>query len=210
LADTIALYDERSAAILEAVKLAFAEKGFDGASMQDLARAAGMSAGNFYRYFPSKSAIVAAMIARDLDSVGRDFEIVQTSNDPLGALKRKFVERIDNLACENGPLWSEIDAVALRSPEIGEIVGRMEREVQLYLTAVFARISGLSPEAARLRFSGHAAFLMLLFKGASYRLSGRGCQLPDDARMNLRDLIISTIDRTLTDIASPGDVNETS
>ena len=51
--------EERSHEILASIRQAFAEKGFDGASMQDLARAAGMSVGNFYRYFPSKAAIVA-------------------------------------------------------------------------------------------------------------------------------------------------------
>ena len=54
------LADQRSVEILEGVRRAFSEKGFDGASMQDLARACGMSVGNFYRYFPSKAAIVAA------------------------------------------------------------------------------------------------------------------------------------------------------
>ena len=203
MADTIALYDDRTAAILEGVKRAFAEKGFDGASMQDLARAAGMSAGNFYRYFPSKNAIVAAMIARDLADVQRDFEIVQTSANPALALKQKFEERIDNLDCHDGPLWAEIDAAALRRADIGEIVDRMEQEIAFFLTTVFARISGLPAEVARARFSGQAAFLVLLFKGASQRLSGRGCQLPDATRRNLRSLILRTIDQTLAEIASP-------
>ncbi len=39
-------------AILAQARAAFVEKGFDGASMQDLARAAGMSAGNFYSLLP--------------------------------------------------------------------------------------------------------------------------------------------------------------
>ena len=54
----------RSADLLSRVKGVFAAKGFDGASMQDLARAAGISAGNFYRYFPSKNAIIEAMTIR--------------------------------------------------------------------------------------------------------------------------------------------------
>ena len=41
--------EQRIAEIIVSVRTAFAEKGFDGASMQDLARAAGMSVGNFYR-----------------------------------------------------------------------------------------------------------------------------------------------------------------
>ena len=58
------LADQRSSAILQSVRSAFAEKGFDGASMQDLARAAGMSAANFYRYFPSKAELYVEVLAR--------------------------------------------------------------------------------------------------------------------------------------------------
>ena len=54
--------EAREAEILESIRTTFAAKGFDGASMQELARAAGMSVGNFYRYFPSKAAMVEAIM----------------------------------------------------------------------------------------------------------------------------------------------------
>ncbi len=202
MADTAAFVDIRSTEILLAAKLAFAEKGFDGASMQDLARAAGMSAGNFYRYFPSKNAIVAAMIARDLTDLQSDFEIIQTSGDPTAALLEKFRFRIDNLEECDGPLWAEIDAAALRNPEIGTVVDRMEAQIASLLIQVFARISGLSPEHCARRFSGEAAYLVMVFKGASQRLSGRGCQLPDITRKSLRLLILQTIAQTVASIAA--------
>ena len=110
MADIARLYDDRTTAILAGAKSAFAQKGFDGASMQDLARAAGMSAGNFYRYFPSKNAIVAAMIDVDLAGVKQDFEVIVTSADPAQALFDTMCHRIDTLDCDDGPLWAEIDA----------------------------------------------------------------------------------------------------
>ena len=202
MADTAAPHDDRTTEILAGAKRAFAEKGFDGASMQDLARAAGMSAGNFYRYFPSKNAIVAAMIASDLAGVKLDFEIIQTSADPARALFETFCHRIDNLDCADGPLWAEIDAAALRRPEIGQVVEKMELEIGQFLVMVFSRISGLSLADAAQEFTGHAAFLVMLFKGASQRLSGRGCQLPDQTRKDLRALILQTIEQTLTEVAA--------
>ena len=39
----------------------FARSGFHKASMQDICAEAGMSAGNLYRYFRSKEAIIAAI-----------------------------------------------------------------------------------------------------------------------------------------------------
>ena len=94
--------DDRTALILESVKRAFAEKGFDGASMQDLARAAGMSAGNFYRYFPSKDAIVSAMIMRDLAEVKADFACLLASPDPAEALFAAFDTVFRDVSLELG------------------------------------------------------------------------------------------------------------
>lgn len=202
MADTALVPDDRAALILEGAKRAFAEKGFDGASMQDLARAAQMSAGNFYRYFPSKNAIVEAIIARDLADVQRDFERVRMSDDPAQALIEVMCHRIDTLDCTDGPLWAEIDAAAARRPEIGTVVDRMERAIGQFLMIVFAAIAGLSQHEAEGRFSGHAGFLILLFKGASTRLAGRGCQMPDNARMQLRELIVKSIHQTLAEVAA--------
>ena len=75
--------DIRVAEILGSARVAFAEKGFDGASMQDLAKSVGMSVGNFYRYFPSKAAIVEAIVMGDLADMDRDFKAIITSDDPM-------------------------------------------------------------------------------------------------------------------------------
>ena len=87
--------DARSVEILDRVRHAFAEKGFDGASMQDLARAAGMSVGNFYRYFPSKAAIVEGLIHRDLSEIEATFAAVMgltflSTVPPTAGLVAKF------------------------------------------------------------------------------------------------------------------------
>src|SRR3712207_1323475 len=85
----------RGEELLSHARAAFVEKGFDGASMQDLARAAGMSAGNFYRYFPSKAAIVEALIERDLLEIEDAFQAILASPDPLAALKAALREQMN-------------------------------------------------------------------------------------------------------------------
>lgn len=202
MADTIVHVQDRTLPILEAAKRAFAEKGFDGASMQDLARAAGMSAGNFYRYFASKNAIVEAMIANDMAQVQADFQRIIQSDRPLENLMAAMTERIDDLRCAcDGPLWAEIHAAAARRPQISQIVMSMEATVLDNLLTVFARVSGLDEAAARARFSGHAAFLMFLFKGALQQTLAQACQEPRKMRSDLRELILSTMKQTLDDVA---------
>jgi AcrR family transcriptional regulator len=52
----------RRQAIIEAVKQVFAEKGFDGTTTRELAKAAGISEALLYNYFPSKESLYDAML----------------------------------------------------------------------------------------------------------------------------------------------------
>ena len=53
---------ERRQAIVTAVQGAFADKGFDGTTTRELARAAGVSEALLYKHFPSKESLYAAML----------------------------------------------------------------------------------------------------------------------------------------------------
>ena len=52
---------ERSLQILDAARRCFAEKGFHRASMADVIRESGLSAGAVYSYYSSKEELVAAV-----------------------------------------------------------------------------------------------------------------------------------------------------
>ena len=114
---------QRGDEILMHARHAFVEKGFDGASMQDLARAAGMSAGNFYRYFPSKAALVAALIARDLQEIDGIFRAIIASPDPLAAFRAGLRVRLIEKCEGDARLWAEIAATASRKPEVTAALG---------------------------------------------------------------------------------------
>lgn len=192
----VASADLRSAMILASVHRAFMEKGFDGASMQDLAREAGMSVGNFYRYFPSKAAIVEAIITRDLQDLERDFSDIIGSPDPMLRLRqtiRRHVE--DNLCAGEGRLWAEITAVALRKPEIAAIVGRMEIDLSHYLTTVFSITSGLPLAEVIDRFAAHATLVMLMVKASAMQACATG-----RPQAELTELVLRTINQTLDEI----------
>ncbi len=188
--------DLRSALILASIRRAFMEKGFDGASMQDLAREAGMSVGNFYRYFPSKAAIVEAIITGDLAELERDFFAIIGSADPMQSLRDTIKRHVeDNLCDGEGQLWAEITAVALRKPEIAAIVGRMEVDLKLYLTTVFSITSGLSMAKTIEQFSGHASLVILMVKASAMQACAAGQQQAD-----LTALVLRTINQTLDEI----------
>lgn len=189
---------QKTAGILSSLRSTFAEKGFDGASMQDLARAAGMSASNFYRYFPSKAAIIEAMITADLDRMGQDLELALLTSDPLAEVRSQIRARINHhQCCQDGTLWAEIHAVSLRRPEIAQIMSGMENQVTALLVKVFSARTGLSSDTAAEVFASKASLIIALFRSAAMIGS------PDSAvKAQLTEQIITVIERTLDDIAS--------
>lgn len=189
----------REREILAAIRPVFAAKGFDGASMQDLARAAGMSVGNFYRYFPSRAAIVEAIIQIDLDEVETQFALIVGAPEPMAALRTALHARIRQELCSSADatLWAEITAAALRKPEIGEVLAKMEGEIAAYLAQAFALATGFTPDVAQARFGAHARLIVLLVKA-----SATHTQLPAPEGAALTVLIQRQIDGLLDEIAA--------
>ena len=192
----VAPADLRSAMILASVRRAFTEKGFDGASMQDLAREAGMSVGNFYRYFPSKAAIVEALITGDLADLERDFSDILGSSDPMERLRQTIKRHVEDSLCEGeGRLWAEITAVSLRKPEIAAIVGKMEIALVRNLTTVFSISSGLPLQNVIDRFAAHASLVVMMVMASAMQACEAGKQ-----QTALIALVLRTINQTLDEI----------
>ncbi|MEZ5651769.1 MAG: TetR/AcrR family transcriptional regulator [Burkholderiaceae bacterium] len=124
------LHGNRPDEILDLVGPVLANRGFDGASMQQLARAAGMSAGNFYRYFPSKDAIIAALVERDLRELENDFAQIRASDDPRATFRELIWRRVAEVPCKMAPMLLETEAAALRRPEVGVMLVDMERAIE--------------------------------------------------------------------------------
>lgn len=157
--------DLRVPEILRAIRHIFIEKGFDGASMQDLARGSGMSAGNFYRYFRSKNAIIEAMVAHDLGEFRDDFARIMSADDPMAELRTTIARHLT--AQDQGALWAEINAAALRKPEIAALCTGMEAWITDRLIEIFAHVAHLSEDAARARFTAHAGVVVMSVKATA-------------------------------------------
>ncbi len=83
--------ERRRVAILTAAAEVFAEDGFD-VPMERIAKAAGVGVGTLYRRFPDRAALVAGVVAHDLEqkvaSARRAFEEQPTAWDALGHFVR--------------------------------------------------------------------------------------------------------------------------
>lgn len=185
---------QRAEAILAHARQAFVEKGFDGASMQDLARAAGMSAGNFYRYFPSKAALVEAMIARDLQEIDGIFQEIAASTDPLAAFRAGLRKELIDQCNGADRLWAEIAATATRKPEVAAALGGLEEGISRRMAQVLGLVAGLPEAEAQARLGTHAHLIFLIMHGVMCGPSTKGSQ-----NMVLTDLVLRTIDGVIDD-----------
>src|ERR1051325_2409346 len=78
---------DRRDEILEAAERCFVRSGFHQTSMQEICAEAGMSAGNLYRYFPSKEALIAGIAERDRAEVGQSFARADLSRGLFNVLE---------------------------------------------------------------------------------------------------------------------------
>lgn len=115
--------------ILGAAEQCFARAGFAGASMNDIALAAGMSPGNLYRYFPSKAAITATLVERAQRELELAFQDVCDPDGFLVALSRSLEGHLGPNARHRAALAMEIWAEASRNEEIKRICRAMEERV---------------------------------------------------------------------------------
>lgn len=84
---TQAHLEAREQDILDAAFRVFAAKGSEGATMQEIAREAGISAGAIYRYFPGKADLLAAVCDGKTAEVAELFaESARAEGSPLEAL----------------------------------------------------------------------------------------------------------------------------
>jgi TetR/AcrR family transcriptional repressor of nem operon len=133
--------------IVTAAGSLFREKGFDGAAVADLMKAAGLTHGGFYGHFESKDALVAEALSRVLAGSVERWR-GYSDKDPAGALAR-IVGRY--LSAE----MRDHAAGACAIPSLGAEVARQGPEAKRAFTR---GIAGLIDILARLmRRRGEAA-----------------------------------------------------
>jgi len=79
--------------LIEATARILVKEGFDKASTNRVAEVAGVSIGSLYQYFPSKEALVAAVIERHQQQIMQMVrsELAQVRDQPLDQAIRRFV-----------------------------------------------------------------------------------------------------------------------
>jgi AcrR family transcriptional regulator len=150
-------YDKRREAILAAATGLYARRGFQGASVADLAAACSTSKSLIYHYFPSKDDILYATMADHLDALVAAAETATKAGDAetkLRALTRAFMALYAGAQDSHKVLLNELDN--LPAARRAEVVAKQRR----IIAAVEALVRAVRPNAGGLAFP-----LTMLFFG---------------------------------------------
>jgi AcrR family transcriptional regulator len=108
--------------ILDGARRCFLENGFDGASMNDIVKAAAVSKGTVYAYFPSKEKLFEALIFED---------------------KRRQAEKITEIPNEYGPIRQVLFELGLRFTSL------FKTEESIAYARMTIGVAGKFPEIGR-------------------------------------------------------------
>lgn len=163
------LKSDRRAEILAAAQRCFVRDGFHGASMQDICAEAGMSAGNLYRYFPSKEALIAGIAERDRAEVGRQFASADLSQGPFAVLEGLARHHFAARPSEQVLLCTEVMAEARRHPEIARISRSFDADVRKWLLDLLRAAAARGDIPADVDLAAVVTMLMVIADGVWWR-----------------------------------------
>jgi AcrR family transcriptional regulator len=106
--------------ILDGARKVFMDLGFDGASMGEIARAAGVSKGTLYVYFADKCGLFEAIVEAETVLQGEALFNLEPSRDVPTTL-REFGQAYIAMLCRpgGGSAIRTVMAIAERMPEVG-------------------------------------------------------------------------------------------
>ena len=160
---------DRRAEILEAAQRCFVRSGFHQTSMQEICAEAGMSAGNLYRYFPSKEALIAGIAERDRAEVAQDFARADLSQGLFNVLEGMAHYYFAVRPIEQVKLCTEVMSEARRDPEIARISAAFDADVRKWLIDMFDAAAVRGDIARDADVEGAVDMLMIIADGVWWR-----------------------------------------
>jgi len=153
--------------VLTAAADCFRRRGFHGASMAEIAKTAGMSAGHIYNLFENKDDVIAAIVERDRDEIVRRIQETLDGEDVAGAMLAAVEESFLEPTREaEAALNLEVLAEASRNARLAQVV--VESETTIRNKAMVLIRMALGPAADSLaadEIEARASVLAALFNG---------------------------------------------
>lgn len=163
--------EERMKQILAGARACFIQRGFHASSISEISASAGVSIANIYQYFPSKEALIVALIEVDLQrhhALISRFWNTDFSQAAIGEIMAEIFLTPEGHAL--AVLRAEIASEGARNPQVAALLRRSESELieavhgAIYTAQKKGQVSGdLAPEAIAERLSLVFEGLMRLY-----------------------------------------------
>lgn len=187
--------EEVRAALLEAAARVFARQGIDGASVDDVAAAAGFTKGAVYSNFGSKDGLVSALLDAKVSTyLVQGLDAVADTQRPLAERARALGDRLTAVDQEQEDwtlLFLELWQRAVRSPGGQEAFRRRRRELHAAVTAAVAEHTDGAGIPAALPPDELATLLMALTNGLALERLSDPAAVPDDLLGRVLALVIT-------------------
>ncbi len=107
--------------VLDGARKCFMSQGFDGASMNDIVKAAGVSKGTVYAYFPSKEKLFECLVYEDRRRLAEQSMVIEAPERPVEEVLRELGLRMARLMISEESLAyvRMVLPIAGRFPEVG-------------------------------------------------------------------------------------------
>lgn len=196
---------ERRERILQAAERAFVGNGFHATTMQHVADEAGMSAGNLYRYFPSKEAIVEGLCELDQAELARAFAELMADNRHISeAMRCGLRKHVLLKPPEKARLLIEIWAEAGRNPRVAALTRAIDAEVRARVEQLIEAAKAAGAASPDLDSGFGARFFVTFVAGLFKRIAIEGDFDPEAEA----PMAIGALKALLAGALSPGPPSE--
>lgn len=134
--------EDRQDEILDVAERLFTERGYSDTSVQAILDTVGIAKGTFYHHFPSKTAVLEAVVDRLRAKIPHI--VLPVVEDPDLDATTKFValfERVNQWKLGQGPLMIEVGR-ALQGPQCAELQERHRQASTEVIVPLLARVIG--------------------------------------------------------------------
>lgn len=133
-------------AIVEAAARVLAQEGYEAATTRRVAERAGVSVGSLYQYFPSRDALVSAVLERHIDELIQAVGVLvrRLERTPFDDAIRRVVAKVLEIHARNPELHAVLSKELPRADR-GALLARLNRALAAHLETLLARRPEIPP-----------------------------------------------------------------
>src|SRR5215813_8613636 len=179
--------ERNRAAVLDAARRVFLDRGYGGATVDAIAEEAGFSKGVVYSQFGSKADMFMALLERRITERAAENERVAAGKSPSEAARELLLAANRDVVSEHGwaQLLVEFRAHAARDPALSRRYADAHRRTVAHLAALVARLHDRAGTPPVVPVTSLAEFVLAMGTGLTLERAANPAALPADDTLAL-------------------------